>query len=171
MKFKSCIVAGMISSLFLAAGCTDMHSGDTYDGYQAGVVQNVSFGTITNVRQVTIQDDSSNAPVGALAGAVVGGVLGNAIGQGTGRGIATVGGAVAGGLAGNAIQNQVGKTKGMELEIRLDNGQTIAVVQKYNANFRNGARVRITQTGGQAKVSLAGNSSVATGAVTTGAAY
>lgn len=172
MKFKSCVAFGMISTMFIAAGCTDLHSGDVYEGNQTGVVQNVSFGTITSVRQVTIQDDSSNAPVGALAGAVVGGVLGNAIGHGTGRSIATVGGAVAGGLAGNAIQNQTGKTKGMEVEIRMDNGQTISIVQTYDPKFQAGLRVRLTQTGGRAKASLANTYSggYSNGAVTTGSA-
>ena len=147
MKLKSVVVYSMMSSMLFAAGCADNYSGDTYASNRSGIVQNVSYGTVTNIRQVTIQDDSSNMPIGAVAGAVVGGILGHSVGGGTGKQLATVGGVVAGGLAGNAIQNQTGKTTGMEVEIRLDNGQTIAVVQKMDPNFQIGSRVRLVDAG------------------------
>ena len=60
MKFKACVVLSVVSSMFVVAGCTNLHSGDVYQGNRAGIVQNVSYGTVTSIRQVTIQDDSSN---------------------------------------------------------------------------------------------------------------
>lgn len=157
MNFKIGVVLSVVSSMLVAAGCADTHSGDVYQANRAGIVQNVSFGTVTNVRQVTIQDDSSNMPIGAVAGAVVGGLLGHSVGGGTGKKLATVGGVVAGGLAGNAIQGQANKTTGMEVEIRLDNGQTIAVVQKMDPNFQIGSRVRLVDAGGRTTASLVSN--------------
>lgn len=157
MKLKSVVIYSMMSSMLFAAGCADNYSGDTYASNRTGIVQNVSYGTVTNIRPVTIQDDSSNLPVGAVAGAVLGGVLGHSVGGGTGKKLATVGGVVAGGLAGNAIQNQTGKTKGMEVEIRLDNGQTIAVVQKMDQTFQVGSRVRLVDAGGRTTASLVSN--------------
>ena len=157
MKLKSVVVYSMMSSMLFAAGCADNYSGDTYASNRSGIVQNVSYGTVTNIRQVTIQDDSSNMPIGAVAGAVVGGILGHSVGGGTGKQLATVGGVVAGGLAGNAIQNQTGKTTGVEVEIRLDNGQTIAVVQKMDPNFQIGSRVRLVDAGGRTTASLVSN--------------
>ena len=127
MKSKLGVFLSVVSAMFVVSGCADNYSGNTYQSNRAGIVQNVSYGTVTNIRQVNIQDDSSNMPIGAVAGAVVGGLLGHTVGGGTGKKLATVGGVVAGGLAGNAIQNQTGKTTGMEVEIRLDNGQTIVV--------------------------------------------
>ncbi|WP_261797710.1 glycine zipper 2TM domain-containing protein, partial [Klebsiella pneumoniae] len=64
----------------------------------------VTQGTVTRVRNITIQNDSDNNIAGAAAGGVLGGVAGNAIGGGSGRRIATAGGAVAGALTGQAIQ-------------------------------------------------------------------
>ena len=157
MKFKACVVLSVVSSMFVVAGCTNLHSGDVYQGNRAGIVQNVSYGTVTSIRQVTIQDDSSNMPIGAVAGAVVGGILGHSVGGGTGKQLATVGGVVAGGLAGNAIQNQTNKTTGMEVEIRLDNGQTIAVVQANDPNFQVGSRVRFVDAGGRTTAALVSN--------------
>ena len=157
MKFKFGVVLSVAAAMFVASGCADNYSGNTYQSNRAGIVQNVSFGTVTNIRQVNIQDDSSNMPIGAVAGAVVGGLLGHAVGGGTGKKLATVGGVVAGGLAGNAIQNQTGKTNGMEVEIRLANGQTIAVVQKMDPNFQIGSRVRLVDAGGRTTASLVSN--------------
>lgn len=157
MKFKACVVLSVVSAMFVASGCADNYSGNTYQANRAGIVQNVSYGTVTNIRQVAIQDDSSNMPIGAVAGAVVGGLLGHTVGGGAGKKLATVGGVVAGGLAGNAIQNQTGKTTGMEVEIRLDNGQTIAVVQKMDPNFQVGSRVRLVDAGGRTTASLVSN--------------
>jgi len=157
MKFKFGVVLSVAAAMFVASGCADNYSGNTYQSNRAGIVQNVSYGTVTNIRQVNIQDDSSNMPIGAVAGAVVGGLLGHAVGGGTGKKLATVGGVVAGGLAGNAIQNQTGKTTGMEVEIRLDNGQTIAVVQKMDPNFQIGSRVRLVDAGGRTTASLVSN--------------
>ena len=157
MKFKLSVVLSVVSAMFVVSGCADNYSGNTYQSNRAGIVQNVSYGTVTNIRQVNIQDDSSNMPIGAVAGAVVGGLLGHTVGGGTGKKLATVGGVVAGGLAGNAIQNQTGKTTGMEVEIRLDNGQTIAVVQKMDPNFQVGSRVRLVDAGGRTTASLVSN--------------
>ncbi len=158
MKLKSVVVLGMMSSMLFAAGCANNYSGETYASNRAGIVQNVSYGTVTNIRAIAIQEDSSNLPIGAVAGAVVGGILGHSVGGGTGKQLATVGGVVAGGLAGNAIQNQTaGKTNGMEVEIRLDNGQTIAVVQKMDPNFQIGSRVRLVDAGGRTTASLVSN--------------
>ena len=156
MKFKLGVAVSVVSAMFVV-GCADTHSGDVYQANRAGIVQNVSYGTVTNIRQVTIQDDSSNMPIGAVAGAVVGGILGHSVGGGTGKQLATVGGVVAGGLAGNAIQNETGKTTGMEAEIRLDNGQTIAVIQKMDPNFQIGSRVRLVDAGGRTTASLVSN--------------
>ena len=156
MKFKLGVAVSVVSAMFVV-GCADTHSGDVYQANRAGIVQNVSYGTVTNIRQVTIQDDSSNMPIGAVAGAVVGGILGHSVGGGTGKQLATVGGVVAGGLAGNAIQNEAGKTTGMEVEIRLDNGQTIVVVQKMDPNFQIGSRVRLADAGGRTTASLVSN--------------
>lgn len=69
------------------AGCVnnDSLSGDVYTASEAKQVQNVTYGTIVNVRPVQIQGGDDSNVIGAIGGAVLGGFLGNTIGGGTGR--------------------------------------------------------------------------------------
>lgn len=137
---------GLISTLLLAAmlmsACmTESRSGDVYSRDQARVSHSVYYGTILRVSDVTIEGTSTGA--GTLAGGAMGGVLGSGIGGGTGRAIATVGGAIAGGLAGSAIEKNVTTAAGVELEVELDNGELLAIVQEKDAVYNVGDRVRV----------------------------
>ncbi len=137
------------------AGCTNTStlSGDVYKGNQAKTVQSVSYGTVVGVRPITIQagDDST---LGTISGAVLGGVLGNAIGGGRGRNITTAVGAIAGGAAGSKVQQGVDRVQGVEIDIKTDSGQTIAVVQKQDiSTFHAGQRVRMVGSGRNINVS------------------
>ena len=118
------------------AGCVnnDSLSGDVYTASEAKQVQNVTYGTVVNVRPVQIQGGDDSNVIGAIGGAVLGGFLGNTIGGGTGRSLATAAGAVAGGVAGQGVQGAMNKTQGVELEIRKDDGNTIMVVQKQGVS-------------------------------------
>ena len=141
---------------FTLAGCVnnDTLSGDVYSASEAKQVQNVTYGTIVNVRPVQIQGGDENNVIGALGGAVLGGFLGNTVGGGTGRSLATAAGAVAGGVSGQSVQGSLNKTQGVELEIRKDDGNTIMVVQKQgNTRFSAGQRVVMASNGRQITVS------------------
>ncbi|PDO82451.1 outer membrane lipoprotein SlyB [Kosakonia pseudosacchari] len=141
---------------FTLAGCVnnDTLSGDVYSASEAKQVQNVTYGTIVNVRPVQIQGGDDNNVIGALGGAVLGGFLGNTVGGGTGRSLATAAGAVAGGVAGQSVQGSLNKTQGVELEIRKDDGNTIMVVQKQGSTrFSAGQRVVMASNGRQITVS------------------
>ena len=141
---------------FTLAGCVnnDSLSGDVYSASEAKQVQNVTYGTVVNVRPVQIQGGDDSNVIGALGGAVLGGFLGNTIGGGAGRSLATAAGAVAGGVAGQSAQGAMNKTQGVELEIRKDDGNTIMVVQKQGSTpFSVGQRVAIAGSGSQVTVS------------------
>lgn len=150
--------AVLVVAIFALAGtgCADQYSNNNYNSNRANVWQNVNFGVITNIRPITIQEDN-NVPVGAVAGAVAGGFLGHAIGGGNGKKLATVGGVLLGGLAGNAVQTRANQTQGLELEIRLDNGQYISAVQSGSQDLNIGSRVRIVDAGGRTTVSAVSN--------------
>lgn len=138
------------------AGCvnTGSLSGDTYTANQAKQAQNVNYGTIVSVRAVNIQAGSDENIVGAIGGAVLGGLLGNTIGGGSGRNLATAAGAIAGGMAGQQAQGALNTTKGVQLEVRLDSGKTIAVVQKAdNTVYSQGQRVSVIGSGNNLTVS------------------
>ena len=140
---KRVLVVSMVGLSLVGCVNNDTLSGDVYTASEAKQVQNVSYGTIVNVRPVQIQGGDDSNVIGAIGGAVLGGFLGNTVGGGTGRSLATAAGAVAGGVAGQGVQSAMNKTQGVELEIRKDDGNTIMVVQKQgNTRFSPGQRVR-----------------------------
>jgi outer membrane lipoprotein SlyB len=66
--------------------------------------------------------------------------------------VASVVGAVAGGVAGQAgEQLATGKT-GLEITVRLDSGQLIAIVQEADEAFKPGERVRVLRGHDAARV-------------------
>jgi outer membrane lipoprotein SlyB len=147
---------GMTIIIFAIAGCSNTShlSGDVHSASTAGRVQQVFYGTLVSVRAVQIQAGDENNTVGAVAGGVIGGLAGNSVGGGTGRRLTTATGAVAGGLAGQGIQGRMNLVQGVELEIRLDDGRVLMVVQRQGpTRFSVGQRVAISSSGGQTTVS------------------
>lgn len=146
--------------LMLLVGCaTDGYNGNGYsrssptyyDRDQNVGAQQVTFGHVIQVRPVVI--GRQNTPgVGAVLGAVVGGVVGNQFGHGGGRELATVGGAVAGGFAGNSIQNANDRRMGQEIEVQLEDGHVVSLVQDAQETFYIGDRVRVIGYGRSARV-------------------
>ena len=122
--------------------------------YTYGQAQNeqiVRLGTVQSVRYVTIQSDRPSG-VGGVSGAALGGVAGSTIGGGRGNVLATIGGALIGGLAGNAVENQVQKRQGLEITVRMDNGETRSIAQEADVMFTAGQRVRVLSGAGPTRV-------------------
>lgn len=150
---KYIVLAFTVTAL---AGCVndDNLSGNVYSSSAAKQVQSVSYGTVINARAVKIQGGDDESVLGAIGGAVIGGFLGNTVGGGSGRQLATAGGALLGGLAGQGAQSTLNSSKGVELEIRKDDGSSIIVVQKQSPNqFPQGQRVTIATRGSTVTVS------------------
>ncbi len=144
--------AGLAASLVLLAGCANHSaSSSVYTYGQAQQEQIVRYGTVVSVRPVTIQTDKSSG-AGVVAGAAVGGVAGSTIGGGTGQVLASMGGAILGGLAGNAIENAATKTRGLEITVRLDNGETRVIAQADDVPLSSGQRVQLISGGGPTRV-------------------
>jgi len=142
-RLKSlCLISALLMVVMLMSACmTESRSGNVYSRDQARVSHSVYYGTILRVSDVTIEGTSTGA--GTLAGGAMGGVLGSGVGGGTGRAISTVGGAIVGGLAGSAIEKSVTTTAGVELEVELDNGELLVIVQEKDAIYNVGDRVRV----------------------------
>lgn len=146
------IAALAITPLVFIAGCANKTaSSNVYSYEQAQREQIVSMGTVVSTRPIVIQNDQSSG-VGTLAGGALGGVAGSSIGGGRGQVLATIGGALIGGLAGNAVENQVGKTQGLEITVRLDNGETRVIAQAADIQFTSGQRVRLVSGNGPTRV-------------------
>ena len=139
------IIVGLLS------GCAGgSSSGSVYTPGQAQREQTVRMGVVEGVRQVTIERAPSG--VGAVAGGVIGGVAGSNVGQGKGATIGSVLGAVAGGVAGQALEGGIGRKAGLEITVKLDNGELRAITQEADEQFKPGERIRLLSGNGVTRV-------------------
>jgi outer membrane lipoprotein SlyB len=144
-----------LAAVALTAGCVTTGSslgGSSYSTRQVRTEQTVRLGTVESVREVEIQIDE--AGVGTVAGAVIGGIAGSSVGGGRGSLISGVVGAVAGGVAGNMAEKNLRRTRGLEITVRLRNGDMVAITQAWEQgdDFRAGDPVRILSGGGVTRV-------------------
>lgn len=146
---------GATLAMALLTGCasTSQYSGDVYRASDVQVAQNYRLGTIEAIRQVQIQADSPTGNLlGTVGGAVIGGLIGNQVGGGSGRNIATAIGAIGGGAAGAKTEQAMNRIPAWEMEIRMDDGQQMVMVQKADREFNSGQRVRLVGNGAKQKV-------------------
>jgi outer membrane lipoprotein SlyB len=106
---------------------------------------------VESVRQVTIE--GTRGELGTVAGGALGGIGGSTVGGGSrGSAVGTILGAVAGGIAGSAIERSVSQKKGLEITVRLENGDLRAITQEADEEFRPGERVRLVSSRGVTRV-------------------
>ncbi|WP_148896983.1 outer membrane lipoprotein [Geothermobacter ehrlichii] len=134
------VALGIVLALILV-GCAPSTSGKVYSRDQTRISHSVYYGTVLRAEPVTIEGTQSGA--GTLAGGALGGVLGSSVGSGSGRSLAVVGGAIAGAVAGSIAEKKATTVPGIELEVELDNGEIIVVVQEADDVYRVGDRVRV----------------------------
>lgn len=134
-----------------AAGCTSSRSLPVYRPGQVNQARTNELGTVNSVRAVVIERDTG---VRTSAGARAGSSLGRAVATGQNPVVAVAGaaGSVVGEIAGRAIETMVTRVEGQEIEVRLDDGNTVTVVQENNPPFLGGERVRIVRTGTHVEV-------------------
>ena len=141
-------IAGL--GLGIPAGCTQLTPGPGTRA-QAGAKHEVKYGTVQDVRPVTLQGSKSRW--GSLGGAILGAALGSAIGEGGGQRIATAAGGVAGAAAGAAAQEKATTREGVEIVVDMEDGGTVSVAQESAPGIRAGDRVRVlTAPDGSARV-------------------
>lgn len=144
LKLISTVLVIIVLFAYLT-GCASSRAGDVYARNQAARTFTVETGVIESIRPIRIE--GTKTPIGAAVGALAGGVIGNTIGGGSGRTAATVFGGLAGAGAGAVIEEGLTRENGLEIIVKKDNGQTIAIVQginKINKNmFNPGDRIRI----------------------------
>ena len=145
------LLALTLSAAVVLSGCAGSQSGSAYSRSQTRGEMQVRMGVIESVRTVTIEGTQSG--VGVVAGGVVGGIAGSNVGQGKGATVGSVLGAVLGGVAGQAIEEKASKKDGLEITVKLDSGQLIAVTQEADETFRAGERVRVLSGSGVTRVS------------------
>lgn len=135
----------------LAACASPNNSGSVYRAGQTQVEQVVRMGYVESIRNVTI--DKGQTGVGTVAGAALGGIAaGSNIGGGNGSIAAGIVGAVAGGMIGQAIEKNTSHKPGLEITVRMDNGEMRAIVQDADEAFNVGERVRLLSNGRTTRV-------------------
>jgi outer membrane lipoprotein SlyB len=149
MSSSTRIILAAVTAVTLA-GCASSKSGSVYSREDARQEQTVRMGVVESVRSVSIEGTHSG--IGAVAGGVAGGIGGSAIGSGRGAAVAAVAGAVAGGLLGAAAEEGLTRQEGVEITVRLDNGELRAIVQAADEPFKPGERVRLLSVNGQTRV-------------------
>lgn len=150
-SFRITLLAAVAAGTLLAGCAGPSSSGSVYSSRQTRGEQTVRMGVVESVRHVMIEGEKG--PVGAIAGGAVGGVAGSNIGGGKGSTIGSILGAVAGGVAGNMIERKVTEKKGLEITVKLDNGELRAITQEADEEFKPGERVRLLSGSGITRVS------------------
>lgn len=147
---KKLIVIAALGSL--VAGCAvTPNSASVYNTRQAQGEQTVRMGVVESIRNVTIDKGSSG--VGTLGGAALGSIAaGSNIGGGNGALAAGIVGALAGGVLGNQAEAHLNNRPGLEITVRLDNGELRAITQDADEPFRIGERVRLLSNGRTTRV-------------------
>ena len=140
-------------ALAVITGCAQPGlGGGNYTRGQVRGEQSVRFGSVESVRDVII--DARDTGTGTLAGAAIGGVAGSTVGGGSrANAVGAIAGAVVGGIIGNAVEKNNNDRKGVEVTVRLESGNVIAVTQEKDEDFRVGDRVRILSGQGTTRVS------------------
>ena len=141
-----------LTGVVLVSGCAKPSaSANVYTYNQAQRDQVMRNGTVVNVRPITIQKEGTSG-AGMVAGGAAGGVVGSTIGGGTGRTLAILGGAVLGALAGDAVEEYVGKKDGLEITVKLDNGETRVIAQEADMPIMLNQRVQVISGAGPTRV-------------------
>ncbi|AQQ01141.1 hypothetical protein B0W48_16015 [Pseudoalteromonas aliena] len=111
-----------------------------YERNKAVPVQQVLFGDVKSVRNITEQEiiQDKNNGWETFGGALLGGVIGNQFGGGSGRTVATILGSVIGGsVAHNKQQkNHYQQNHFVELLIQVESGEQFMVVQDQDQSMR-----------------------------------
>jgi outer membrane lipoprotein SlyB len=145
-----CATAAALAAVTVLSACAPGQGANTYSRNQARTEQSVRMGTVEGVR--TVRLEGTRTPIGTIAGGAIGGIAGSGVGQGRGSSIAAVLGAVAGGLLGSAAEEGLTRKDGVEVTVRLDNGNIIAITQEADEQFKPGDRVRVLAGGGVSRV-------------------
>lgn len=149
---KSMIATVAVLTTALLAGCAvTPNSASVYSSRQAQGEQIVRMAVVESVRNVTI--DKGKSGIGALGGAALGGIAaGSNIGRGTGALAAGIVGALAGGALGDNVDSRLSNRAGLEITVRLSNGELRAITQDADETFNVGDRVRLLSGNGVTRV-------------------
>ena len=148
---KKLILVGTLVAAAALSGCAvTPNSGSVYRSTQTMGEQSVRMGVVESIRNVIIANGQSG--VGTLGGAALGGLAGGTIGKGNGSVAGAVVGAIAGGVLGSHAEQNINNRPGLEITVKLDNGNLTAITQAADEQFNVGERVRLLSDGRTTRV-------------------
>jgi outer membrane lipoprotein SlyB len=138
---------------FLLQGCASSLEGDVYTREEAQKAMSFRWGTVETTRPVIIEGDRSAK--GQVAGAVIGGAAGYGVTDSRTRALTSAVGAVAGAIAGQMAEEKMTRAQGLEITLKLDDGQHVVIVQEVENvdEFTPGNRVKVISGQGKLRVS------------------
>ncbi|MGI4858143.1 MAG: glycine zipper 2TM domain-containing protein [Janthinobacterium lividum] len=154
LPIRSSLTAAALALVVVVQGCAGPGpaSADSYTVSQAQREQTVRLATVETVRAVKLSSGDTSG-LGLVGGGAVGAVAGSALGGGRGSLLTGILGGLAGAVAGNAAEKGLGTSNGVEVTVRLDNGDLRAITQNASGEvFRAGERVRLLTSGGVTRV-------------------
>ncbi len=151
MQHKTITLTALAAAALALGGCAVpptmggqyQSSAYNYSASQAQQVQQVQLGTVLVVQRVIIRAGQGTTGTGSALGAVAGGFVGSRIGNGNGSRVAAVAGALAGAAGGNMVASNAYQQPGLQITVRLDSGQMIAVTQAADVPVSPGQRVEL----------------------------
>jgi outer membrane lipoprotein SlyB len=143
MNIKTYLFASaLVTSMTFLTGCqATSQGGRTFTPSQAQTAMQSFHGTILHVAVVQIQHEEKGG--GAVVGTLLGGIAGSTVGGGRGTRLATAGGAAAGAAAGSAAERKRATRPAWELEVELEDGKILVIVQEQDDDFAVGDNVRV----------------------------
>lgn len=139
------VIFTILALSFTLSACRTGQGSKTYTRNEAQSSMQVYRGTVVSVADVMIEADQSGT--GAIVGGVAGGVAGSTVGGGDGRTLATVAGAILGSAVGAVTEKSMGTKEALEIEVDLEDGRTVVVVQEKDDEFFPGEQVRVIESG------------------------
>ena len=139
MKWRAPILAAMVGMVL--AGCRMPSGGTTLPSGSMGQTSTVEEGVILSVQEVTIEGNTNI--LATVGGAVVGYGVGNLFGGGRGRTLARAVGTAGGAAAGAAASKSASTQNALQIEVELDSGGAVTIIQQSDRIFRPGDEVKV----------------------------
>jgi outer membrane lipoprotein SlyB len=157
MKKRPLLTLALLAATPLCfTGCVGGLGGNDYARGEARQPMSIRFAVVESVRRVKLE--GTKTPIGPAAGAVTGGVIGSSLGRGISSTIGAALGAIAGGVGGAAAEEAVTRQDGVEITVKFENGEYLAIVQADEGeHFQRGERVRLVGSGQATRVTREAN--------------
>ena len=143
------------AALVLAGCATGSSSGREYSAKQSRQPLTVVEAVVQSVSAVVIAPEDNETGGGQVAGGLIGAIVGSGAGDRGGRNsqAGAVFGGVLGSLAGTKAQKAFQRKEGLQIIVRLEGGELLAVTQDADVPFAAGELVYVLRGNGETRIS------------------